>query len=157
MFLLNLIHPFGRLSRGGYFVAVVFLLAIAAVGLWIMIYGEIYRDLGRLFLYPALWGLLMAMINRTRDARASPGWVVWPMILSAGAIFAVLQMFAGSAPQPNAVTGKTAPGEVFNWLAVYGVWLWISAMVSVVFWLLGIVMLATFPSRAAAPKKLRIS
>lgn len=152
MFLLPVLLPFSRLGRASYVLAIILLFAIAAAGLVVLRHGEIYSELGKLLFYPALWGLVMAMVNRTRDARASPGWVLTPVILTGAAVLALLKSFAGAAPQADAITGRTSPAEVVNWFVVYGAWLWMAALASAFLWLTSIVMLATFPSRPPPPR-----
>ncbi len=153
MILLALIHPFARLRRASYFFSVAILIAIAAAGHWVSRYGEIYSDFGKFMTYPALWCVLMAMINRTRDARASPGWVLMPVILTALALFIWMKVAAADAPQPHPATGRTSLGELFEWAVVLGTFLWFGALAAAATWTISILGLALLPSRAAEAQK----
>lgn len=157
MTLLALLHPFARLGRGLYFLSMVGLIAIAATGLWVSRHGEIYSDFGKFMTYPALWCVLMAMINRSRDARASPGWVLLPVILSAAAVLAWLKVAGATVPQTDSVTGKTSVGEAVDWFIVMGSFLWFGTLAAAALWAISILGLALLPSRAAPQRnKLRI-
>jgi hypothetical protein len=156
MRLLALFHPFSLLRRLPFLGALLLTLALGYGGLYALRFGGEVSFLGLAVFVLALWILLSILCNRTRDADASPGWVLFPVLITGISLFAVVKI--GYMDFSDFILGPattkvdkiaTAPFRPFTMIISAFIPMMIGAVVSGVAWMIGFIGLAALPSRAA--------
>ena len=155
MAVISLLHPFGRLRRGGYFIGLILCLIAGFAGLLVIGSGSAYSFPGIALFAVSIWILLSAMLNRARDAAASPGWALLPFLVTGLSVLAIAQagyvdfsqfIFSNATRADRIVS---APFRPFVMVASAFVPMLLGALVSSLVWIVSLVALAVLPSRSA--------
>ena len=154
MNILALLHPFARLRRAGFLVAMALTLALGCGSLHAIRFGGQVSFLGLVLFVLSLWMLLSILCNRTRDADASAGWALVPVIITGVSLFAIVKI--GYMDFSDFILGPattkvdkiaTAPFRPFTMVLSAFIPMAIGAFVSALSWGIGLIGLAVLPSR----------
>ncbi len=145
----------GRTRRPGFLVALLLSLAAGVAGLNVLRFGGAYSLFGLVLFCLALWVLFSITVNRIRDAQASAGWLLGPVLVTVLSMYIAVSMgyvdfsniILPSATRADRIVA--APFRPFIMVISAFIPFLIAALLSALFWMTSFVVLAVLPSRDA--------